>query len=1171
MNSLKLEACKQNTLPKYLYESNKGNILNDIKKTKSIGKLIGEILKKKNKLLRQPLTVYEIIKLYYLFGRRKKNEDPVALIPILVPLHLSSNEGKIRELGKELRKYMTTLNKNPDEYKKYINREIDTNKKECEIITKFTEQKGLEYSNFENQLISLRFISPNGINSRLIDIFNRAVVNNDIPFVVYDTYYKILREMNIDDIKSQIIGKTNNNVNTINFFLKAGNQYISCVMTIEEKSVVIDVLFSKYKLLNLLSKATKDSTSAASGTEFRASFTRSSGTSRTSVPLKGSDKFGYGKKIEENLRKSVDNLSRMFKDTFILDEQKVVWKENVFLLTYNNVNDFVNPYIFSDIVMIDKVISNYLIIDESSQLTKRKLNVKLKNNNSVLFTIQNFIEKGVRGSSKRYLLDVKVKIKQDNLDIDRYGDMLTECINTINKSIAYYFEKKDQIIALYKSVIGSDKYWETIINMKEKKVEIPKIYFLSKCEKKRQPKYIPSVEGLKKESYMKFQNYYFACNNKTYPYIDFVKDKTKKINEKIPCCFKKLKTTTTKKTELEKPVLTNYRQLQNTETGVLPNKLNNLFNTLYNKKNHSFVRRGTVGGLNTFINSVYISISTNEEKLKNLENKHDFLKDLQLPASLEVLYRTGNKNVYNKKYEEYINNKINIIRNKNFSEDKFVASCKQELYDLSYDEIRDNINNLTTYFDPSLYINMISLVFECNIIICSKDDIRIPRHLNHYYQNNRKYEDYVIIHENGNITELIGFWSEDSGNAQYLFNKNDDFIKILKKYTEERRKTYTIRSSEATSLQIIKEIDCPLLYNSDLNFTHQVIDSFGKCRGLFFNLKTDNNIAERSSARIVDSPVEGLFITSPIQPLLLPTKELDTFNEISSKNLDIILKKLKLKATKVEWCYEFKSGNVQICLPIGNLTSKSELESFRKFKMLATNIIRATKYLFSKRIADSSNPLGSTAKEINDFFENKFEIISDFTYDFKKVYKKYSDLISSSSGFMKDDKIILKDKIEKKSILFYIKREYEFNKTSLLEFHKKDEIEKMFLESTDFEQDKSYIVLSKEILPSYLYPTTNILQKKLSQDLEKALPYFLQINVNNNYYIILIKSRKEDKIVDNNFVILSYSSSSNVKVYKFEKNQYNRTYVLSDKYKTYLGYKDSENNSIIFNVDILKL
>lgn len=136
-------------------------------------------------------------------------------------------------------------------------------------------------------------------------------------------------------------------------------------------------------------------------------------------------------------------------------------------------------------------------------------------------------------------------------------------------------------------------------------------------------------------------------------------------------------------------------------------------------------------------------------------------------------------------------------------DDEYFVTCRQEMYDYSYQEIKDKLVT-NAYIDPELFVNLLAKDFDCNIILFQVNDkypdgnIVIPRHSIAYlpYKLNVKSKTVIIIKtqtdQYWDQCELVVKYNIKSDKVKFYFDDKDDFMLNSSNILSDANIVYTI-------------------------------------------------------------------------------------------------------------------------------------------------------------------------------------------------------------------------------------------------------------------------------------------------------------------------------------------------------------------------------------------
>jgi hypothetical protein len=396
----------------------------------------------------------------------------------------------------------------------------------------------------------------------------------------------------------------------------------------------------------------------------------------------------------------------------------------------------------------------------------------------------------------------------------------------------------------------------------------------------------------------------------------------------------------------------------------------------------------------------------------------------------------------------------------------YAASCRQEMYDFTTEEIITAIGDQDVYMDPKLFTAMLEDFFNCNIYVFNRTNIRsgqlaIPRHLQAYYKTKREAKSIFIYEHYGSTSdhakyprcELIVRWRIGGGKEEdvsYYSPYNSKVSQGVREVFDLLRKDYALN----------REInDSIFSFDKSIKLLEQGIDSYGKCRMIRFQY----------NGKI------GTLLTSPLQPLSIPevkgwvaTKiEYDLAIKFMASNNSIITGQSVVRDV-VKEIYGM-IGNVRVSIPIEDSSpidgvpilekgisypeSKfSAIENFSRYKKLSRYVIEYTFWLFSYYLKDNSTRVPNL-ETIQAFVESKIKIIPDFEYS------HVGKIFSNDSGVMKNGKLILKSKEVLKRLIYTLRVCLRRFRQKILDYHSRKVIENYYVDVTDFDQYQFQVVL----------------------------------------------------------------------------------------------------------------
>ena len=197
----------------------------------------------------------------------------------------------------------------------------------------------------------------------------------------------------------------------------------------------------------------------------------------------------------------------------------------------------------------------------------------------------------------------------------------------------------------------------------------------------------------------------------------------------------------------------------------------------------------------------------------------------------------------------------------------FLSVCKQECYDMTIDEMYNELANMSQYIDPRKYYRLFEELFDVNIYVLevhSNIEFQVPRH-RRYHIRTLKQRPSILILQN----DVVGY-------PQYepiiLYDDSNDSISLLTRvigseYSSGLHELYSM--TNRTLNEDFQRVPDPNTIDIDESMKYQLIDQYGKLRGIVY-----------------DDP-EMTIMIEPNQPLNLPMLITDGSSLPSLDNLDI--------------------------------------------------------------------------------------------------------------------------------------------------------------------------------------------------------------------------------------------------------------------------------------------
>jgi hypothetical protein len=859
-------------------------------------------------------------------------------------------------------------------------------------------------------------------NISLMELFNNFELNTSVPFATVNNFYKILKD-----------------------FIPPSEWSGSL-----EGAIIIKVL----ERANLLDAKITDFTDALISIEGEP------GNEVVTTSL--------------NLSTSGNNLSRQdFIDRFLgtLPSLGTIKIKSLVESQVNGVFYFpmksLDKYVFSDLVMNNPLFSGLLAINESDKASKQKIYVHF-NHPKIGYVTANITERivmkgdyaresfpGLFKSGARY---IRVKVSKAKNTTSVVGFQ-----KTLAKLFVIYEMEYDKIVTEYRKFIPDFGKIEPIIIKNKEVLKLkdiaPDIFlpnYSRKCPKK--PTIITDEDAkIAKENGKEVivfpkpgegsipRNY--VCNHDThsFPGLRVNPLENKKTFPYIPCCYKKNQSLVKgsklrhyyfgeelpiKEITQQELYITNKFVPVDT-FGTLPKNITKMFRITDPDDKYMYIRKGVQRGKTSFLHCVLEAIG--DENIRSLIDKDEI--------------------------EAYLFN----IRD-NMSSEKWAATCRQEMYDSTSDEIMKHIKNPDIYFDPNRFVALLEAYYKCNIFIFTRHtldgEMSIPRHLQAYYKNKKPGNCIFIFEHNGSESdhseypqcELIGKWKvTESENVKYLFDYNNNISLEVRKIAKKVRKAYKLDDD-------IPDINFPL---KDMKLLGQGIDSYGKCR--MVQVKYNGFITT--------------LFTTPIQPLIapeLPNWEVFKISQEDAidfaKSLGIVITKQTVENDILKELHGIL-GNVDVDIPVkdgstidgipifnGGLSfpdrNKSAVRVYNEKKKLSRYIVEYMYWLFSIYMEKEKKVISN--KTIVEFQKSMIKINKDFKYGI--VQKAFS----LTGGVMESGKLVVPSEETLKRLMYMLRLTTRRYKDKIISYKNRTSIENFYVDIADFSQYSQQVILDGE-------------------------------------------------------------------------------------------------------------
>lgn len=940
-------------------------------------------------------------------------------------------------------------------------------------------------------------------NFTLNSIFSNLICNENVPFCAFSGIYKIYEDTSIDTL----------NINERDKEYCESNKIITMKIKIIENEMADCYINFQDNYLRL-------------GLKIDYSIVKND---KTIVDIK------------DKILRSIPNI-----------ELKIEEEEEISIIQTSIIsNKSFYHYVMSDIIMNNPIFSEYLAVDESIKSSKLK---------SGLYTT--FFIKDLAGKCNISVIDDTSKfpvVKAIRLRIKNAQNiqLIEKIILMFRKLMTTYEKEEDNIIEFYKKYIND---FPELKKEKEKKKklslydQVPSLFlktdggYAKKCQ--NPPIIIDEKEAEKyeKDYVMKYPtkgeglSHYYKCDSNKYKYIGLRQNtmKNKDVYKYIPCCYltsqiykksyrnyfydEKLEEKT-----VQQNILKTNKFAQYGEFALVPKNIKELldFLNLYDTTQYKYVRMGVNDTFMSFLECVLeasdYSINLNDSDIK--------FRDLKKELKLAYL---------SKEYEKLLNYKN-------------IAVASQENPGLNEDEIRNKLKSQTDYMNPRFWSKLLETVYNCKIIVFyrnkkeNKVSISMPNHELIYLQEKPVHKKLLLLFEHYGSDILYEYprceiitVSDNEKNIKLkqglTFNYTEDrFEKIYTFYNQQIEQYYYNFANN--KLNKVYDFDTRCLYY--LSPTYQIIDNYGKARGLVVN-----NI---------------VLFTDPFPPLNIPSykdlyyKEFDKQKVLELVNKYNFIIKNSITNNDSEIKLQFPYNNMSFIVKVNNNSNKEKCINYPCFnnfikelntkQRLAFILSEYFLYYYSLFLFDSKlDP--QKIETIKIFISEKTIIQDQIDYLIPNTPKLSLDILTKNN-FIKEDKFIVDHQETLKRLVYILRTRLINNLHSIKNYYLMPEIYNFYKDISYYKSSNTNIIVNNleylnkidnkvytEIVPLkkdffFSNPKLNHDNPILLKECDNKIEAFIE-----STKWIKNKSFNVNTIPFYNTDLFLYKSKNNIKVYK---------------------------------------
>lgn len=918
-----------------------------------------------------------------------------------------------------------------------IKRESD---EQQEMFLKLKQAKGIKYTRFETDKINFE-MTIKAPNTSIIELFNYIKLYPKVPFVSFNDFYKILkdftpyREWSIND-------EVFKNAESI--------LYNVIIMKVLQRSTLSGITMSDYSDTYITIPENSD----VDGFILTASINTA------------------GKNV--SLPTFIKTVLDIFPQKYVITDPTERGINGVFYFP----NFSLNKYVLADLILNNSLFSGLLAIDESSKATKAKNSVYIHfRNNKLGYITANLTEKisekgdpALRGKDiittfplgSRY---VRVRIaRAENMDNVKQFQAL------LSKLMAIYLEQYSEIVSYYKKFIPG---FGTVSKPSKKPVEstsltikdlAPEVFvsgYPKLCNK--QPTIITDEQAEEKEKQgipvMRYpiseeegfipRNY--VCDHHSSHPFPGLRDNplaNKDIVPYLPCCFEKDHSkipgkpygtyffgeqSTKGLTVGQQDFITTNKFTDNNIYGTLPEELEKTIKLFSNEPNYRFLRKGVYDTKNSFLQCV-----------------------------LEAM---GNEQVREYKRQGEMEIYLNDLRASIAKRNKYIAVCKQSMYDFSEEEIINILKDPEQYFDPYYFTALLEQFLQCNIYVfkrcrAGKAQFMIPRHLQGYYKTQKPNRCIFIYEHLGSDSnyakyprcELIVKWRENvAGDVMEYADYDSNLCKGVVNIYNQLIKAYSLTTEiEETIFSLPKSLE----------LIDQGIDSYGKCRMLKVRYKGE-------IVTILTDPIAPFLLQESIDWLV--TKVDQSIVVEFAAFLGMSITKQNVNNDRVK-SYGGKIGTVNVNIPITDASISSGIPTYELnidyptsnvsaisdysfYKKTSRYVVAYMLWLYSKYLAKTGESIG--IESIDNFQRRNIRVNPNF------VYGNITKTFNMDSGLMSGNKLVVKSEETLKRLLYVLRIECR-NRQKILTYRNRVTIDNYYQDISDFDQYQFQVILQGE-------------------------------------------------------------------------------------------------------------
>ena len=802
---------------------------------------------------------------------------------------------------------------------------------------------------------------------------------------------------------------------------------------------------------------------------------------------------------------------------------------------FTMVDQTINKYVLSELVMNDLLLSSVLSINEGKKATKQKSDIYVYMTHARLGSATLNITGKIANPKDSKEFSIKENTPYLRIKIKTAAATDAQVfIGLFSKLMTYYNDNYERIVNEYREYIPdfADEKITEIQSEKPKTLRdmVPDLFTPSGYV--RQCGVLPHVvsdeeaSALKgKQVVMRFPIYgesppkNYVCNDeiKKYPGL---KTNTLGNSDKfpyLPCCYKVNQADKGAGSkynhyfygqELKKPmgktqdVIVTNKFVKQGKYGILPPNILKLLNGMKTEVSGKFMRKGvSEGNMSSFIECVMEALSEGDE-----------FSSLNY-ISREALVKSWRDS-------------INTVE---------IAVSRQCGYDMTCQELDKIVKNSDEYMSPRLFIPLLEAQFNCVIYLFTRKNVdgefTLPRHTQSYYRNYTENRPRILLYEHigsesDNASaprcELITYIS-GAGNTQKCFTAESLVGIEMEKLFELSRLSYTLNK---------RVVDTIFNIPSEITVKSQYIDTYGKCR--YINIEY---AGEKYS--LITTPIPPLAITEMKRAVIHKQSMKSVMRLVKYSKMELISQTVAGRKVKELVCI---FGNVKIAIPVKNsnpiaglansphslhfpTSTTSLITDYNFYKKLSRYITEYLFWLYSKYTGDS----------VSEFFNEKIIVIPDYAYGI------VSKTFDQNSPILRDGKLVVTSDEMRKRLYFVLSLALTRKPLEIAEYRNKTYLSNFYVDVTDFTEYSSQVVLEGDFsVQKWISEYTSPYRLFNSINVGSMLPYFFSSPQIDDGGVCIVQnagSLEEALSVSLNWFIKGYNKVSSTQAMR-EKPSY---------------------------------